>query len=65
MATYYIIENDTVVNIILADTKEIAEKVTGLEAIASDDSSVAGATIGAKLDTKSKVYVNPTIEAEA
>jgi hypothetical protein len=65
MATYYIIQDETVVNIILADTKEIAEKVTGLEAIAFDDNSVAGANIGAKLDTKSKVYVNPTIEAEA
>jgi hypothetical protein len=59
MATYYIIQDETVVNIILADTKEIAEKVTGLEAIASDDSSVAGANIGAKLDSKSKKYVNP------
>jgi len=65
MATYYIIQDETVVNIILADTKEIAEKVTGLDAIASQDTSVASASIGAKLDTKSKVYVNPTIQAEA
>jgi hypothetical protein len=65
MASYYIIEKNEIVNIILAETKEIAEQVTGLEAIEFDDNSVAGATIGAKLDTKSGVYVNPNIEAEA
>jgi len=65
MASYYIIEKNEIVNIILAETKEIAEQVTGLEAIEFDDNSVAGAIIGAKLDTKSGVYVNPTIEAEA
>lgn len=63
MNTFYIIENDEIVNIILADTKEIAEAVTGLSAIASDDSSVAGATIGAKLDTESGVYLPVEIEA--
>lgn len=33
MANYLIIENNKVVNVIVADTKEIAEEVTGLEAI--------------------------------
>lgn len=33
MANYAIIENDTVTNVIVADSKEIAEEVTGLEAI--------------------------------
>lgn len=59
MARFHIIDNETVSNIILADTKEIAEQVTGLQAIASDDDSVAGASIGAKLDSKSNKYVNP------
>lgn len=62
MATYYIIENDKVVNIILADTKEIAEVVTGLVAIDSEDSSVANAIIGAKFDATTGTYVNPTEE---
>lgn len=30
---YLIVQNDKVVNVIIADTKEIAEEVTGLEAI--------------------------------
>lgn len=35
MANYLIIQNDKVVNVIVADTKEIAEEVTGLEAVES------------------------------
>lgn len=33
MANYLIIKDDKVVNVIVADTREIAEQVTGLEAI--------------------------------
>lgn len=33
MASWAIIENDKVVNLIIADSKEIAENITGLEAI--------------------------------
>lgn len=33
MADYAIIENDVVTNVIVADSKEIAEEVTGFEAI--------------------------------
>ena len=33
MANYAIIENDVVTNVIVAESKEIAEEVTGLEAI--------------------------------
>lgn len=62
MATYYIIDNNKVVNIILADTKEIAESVTGLVAIDSEDSSVANATIGAEFDATTGTYVNPIEE---
>lgn len=56
---WFIAENGVLVNMILADSKEIAEAVTGLTAIAFDDESVAGASIGAKLDSKTGVYVNP------
>ena len=64
MASFHIIENDKVVNIILADTREIAETVTGLTAIDSEDSSVENADVGATLDKASGVYVNPPIETE-
>lgn len=33
MANYAIIENDVVINVIVAESKEIAEEVTGLEVV--------------------------------
>lgn len=33
MATYAVIENEKVINVILADSKEVAEEVTGLQCI--------------------------------
>jgi hypothetical protein len=33
MANYAIIENDAVINVIVAESKEIAEQVTGTEAV--------------------------------
>lgn len=39
MANYLIIENDTVVNAIVADTAEIAAEVTGKEVIESFNST--------------------------
>jgi hypothetical protein len=33
MANYAIVENDVVINVIVADSKEIAEDVTGAEAL--------------------------------
>lgn len=62
MASFHIIENETVSNIILADTKEIAEQVTGLQAIASDDESVIGASIGFVWDEATGKFVNPNPE---
>ena len=64
MASFHIIENDKVVNVILADTKEIAELVTGLTAIDSNDPSVKKTYVGATLDKSTGVYVNPPIETE-
>ena len=40
MANYLIIKDDKVINVIVADTKEIAEEVTGLEAIDSSNLNV-------------------------
>jgi hypothetical protein len=39
MANFAVIENNTVVNLIVADTKEIAETVTNLECIEYPDTS--------------------------
>jgi len=64
MASYYIIENNKIINFILADTKEIAESVTGLTAIISTDASVEGAIIGAEFDEATGIYKNPIIETE-
>lgn len=61
MARFHIVENQTVTNIILADTKQIAEQVTGFQAIASEDDSVAGSSVGAKLDSHLGIYVNEEI----
>ena len=33
MATFAVIDNNTVINVIVADTKEIAETVTGLTCV--------------------------------
>lgn len=38
MTNYLVIENDTVVNVIVADTAEIAAEVTGKEVIESTSS---------------------------
>lgn len=62
MPTYYIIENNKIVNAILADTKQIAESVTGLVAIDSEAPSVVNATIGAKFDVTTNTYITPPME---
>ncbi len=40
MTTFAVIDNNIVENIIVADTKEIAEKVTGKECIEYSDNNV-------------------------
>jgi len=59
---YYIIQNKTIVNFILAESKEIAEQVTQLKAIAHTDKSVEGASIGYTYNTKTKKYEAPETE---
>jgi hypothetical protein len=38
MSTFLIIDNDKIINAILADSIEVAQEITGLEAIESTDS---------------------------
>jgi len=40
MANYLVIENDTIVNIIVADTLQIAEEVTGKEVAESTSNEI-------------------------
>lgn len=42
MANYAVVQNDKVVNIIVADSKEIAEEVTGLVCIEYTEENPAG-----------------------
>lgn len=42
MATFAVIENNTVTNVVVAETKEIAETVTGLTCIEYTEENPAG-----------------------
>lgn len=46
MANYAVIENSKVTNIIVADTKEIAEEVTGLTCVESTSENLAHIGLG-------------------
>jgi hypothetical protein len=48
MAIYAVVENNTVMNIIVADSKEIAEKVTGKLCIESTQENTA--VLGCEFD---------------
>ena len=55
MAIYAVIENNTVINVIVADSKEIAEEVTGKLCIKSTQDNGAG--IGFAFDGEK--FINP------
>lgn len=59
---FFIIENKRIVNFILAESKEIAEQVTQLEAIEQTDKSVEGASIGYIYNEQTKKYEAPETE---
>ena len=56
---YYIIQNKTIVNFILAESKEIAEQVTQLKAIAHTDKSVEGHLSGTPITLRPKNTKHP------
>lgn len=58
MANFAVIENDLVINVIIADDLEIAEQVTGKPCIEYDDDNPAG--IGWTYDGES--FTPPKIE---
>jgi hypothetical protein len=60
MATYAVIENDIVINVIVADTVEIAEEVTGKTCVEYNDNNLAG--IGWAYDGEK--FVAPEPEGE-
>lgn len=61
MATYAVIENGTVINVIVADSKEIAEQVTEKECIEYTEENTLA--IGATWNTEFSKYVNPKPES--
>ena len=60
MANYFISDGINIVNFILADTKEIAEQVTGLSAIL-DEEAPTGMNIGWQLVDGLWIDPNPAI----
>lgn len=56
---FFIVQDEKIVNIILADSQEIAELVTGLTAIAEGDAKVQGSDIGFVWNEASGQYVMP------
>ena len=57
MPNYFIVENNKIINIIIAESKEIAEQVTGFEAINADENRQPGMNVGS-------VFVDGTWTAE-
>ena len=55
MAIYAVLQGDLVTNVIVADTQNIAEEVTGFECIKSNDNFPAA--IGYTYDRKWEVFV--------
>jgi hypothetical protein len=62
MATFAVIENDKVVNTIVADSKEIAELVTGQTCVEYTDENRAG--IGWTYDGEKFIEPMPVITVE-
>lgn len=60
MATFAVVENNLVTNVIVADTVEIAEEVTGKTCIEYDDENPAG--IGWTYDGEK--FIAPILEQE-
>lgn len=58
MANYAVIDNNIVINIIVADTKEVAEQVTGLTCVEYTDENPAG--IGWSYDGEN--FIAPVVE---
>jgi len=58
MANYAVIENGIVTNTIVADTKEVAEQVTGLTCVEYTDTNPAG--IGYTYDGEN--FIAPVLE---
>lgn len=62
MANYAVIQNDAVTNIIVADSKEIAEEVTNLTCIEYTEENPVG--IGWAFNSELNVFVNPNAVVE-
>lgn len=58
MATYAVIESDTVENVIVCDSKELAESVTGKTCVEYTDENPAG--IGWTYNYTSKIFTSPS-----
>lgn len=55
MAKYAVLSGDFVINLVVADTKDIAEQVTGNECILFSDENPA--PIGGKYDRENNIFI--------
>ena len=60
MITYAVLDGDTVINIIVADSQDIAEQVTGKECIVYTEENPA--VINGTYNRKQKVFVPADVE---
>ena len=62
MATYAVIENDLVSNIIVAENKESAEETTGKTCIEYVDTTLVA--LGYEYDKENNTFINPSVNQE-
>lgn len=59
MARFVIVNNNVIENFILADSKEIAEAITGLTAYEGDDPRVWKANVGFVWNEEAGAFIDP------
>lgn len=62
MNKFFIHDEQTLLNCIMAETKELAERLTGLYAISVNDKTVEGACLGAQYDSTLNKFINLPME---
>jgi hypothetical protein len=56
--------NNVVINVVAAETKEIAEEVTGTNCILADRDITGFAIVGHKYDAESNKFISPIVVTE-
>jgi hypothetical protein len=56
--------NNIVINVVAAETKEIAQEVTGTNCVLADRDITGFAIIGHKYDAESNKFISPIVDTE-